>query len=239
MAVIDVDDPETWPTGIKDFTEQWGDRCAGSTNYTCDLPIPIEGEAEFIRLCYGHTLRAYHATRLLPHERDIIRSKGLRPLTAELVQQRIRLAAANGSIGADSAIILDAENVFTRGIADGRENQVCLFLSDYILREDVTALGDLLRYWGGEAMFKASMEVRPILANLGTPSIITASLDLADPEQPHSFFPALHNVFVAATMRLEDASCDVFFRSAIPGSSIERIAQPGDPWYDRYPALPR
>jgi hypothetical protein len=154
------------------------------------------------------------------------------------VEEKIGAAIVAGFLTEREGEFLRSQNVFANGDARGREGQVCLMLSDRILREASKALGGLLTYWGGEAMYKSSVDVRPMLARLGTPTLIVANLDVGRFEHRHSFFPALHNCFVGVYLGL-DATADIFFRSVIPPNAVERIAQPGEPWYDQFGGLPR
>lgn len=226
MAVVDIDRPETWPQQIVAFVESWATRVAGSTSCVSDLRFPLEVGDEFRKLFAGLGLMADHATRLLPHEREMVERDGLRPLTQELVEGKIRAAIAAGCLTASDGDFLRSRNVFAQGNAIGREGQVCLMLSDRILRDASTALGGLLTYWGGEAMFTSSNQVRPLLSRLGTPTLVVANLDVERFGHRHSFFPALHNCFVGSYLGL-DATADIFFRSVISPTAVIRISQPG------------
>ena len=218
--------------------ERWGKQYAGTTEHINDLDLPLESESSFRELFVEYRLRAYHATRLLPHECGMIRRAGLRLLTPELVEERIQQAETEEAISSQEAACLRRENVFARGKSAHRENQVCLVLSDRSLREEPRTFGHLFALWGGEAMYKASTVVRPILARLGVPTVVTALLDLSS-DPPAKCFPSLHKYFLGSYLGLQGLSADIFFRTPIQPSAIERIAQPGDLWYDQFVGLPR
>jgi len=57
-----------------------------------------EEEDAFRALLRGERTRVYHCTRLLGHESGWIRTEGLRPLSAVLVESRIRAARAEGHL---------------------------------------------------------------------------------------------------------------------------------------------
>ena len=78
---IDIDDPMSWHIGIYKALSRWAEECSRKTKYTNDLPLPLELEAPFRQELAGHFLRAYHYTRLLPHERALVLSQGLRILS--------------------------------------------------------------------------------------------------------------------------------------------------------------
>lgn len=239
-AVVDIDDERSWPARVATQVADWASCYGGTTEYPSDLPIPLEHEVHFRQLFLGYRLRAYHCTRLLPLETRHVREHGLALLTISLVTKRIDEAEAAGAITSQLASTLRQENALVKRDGSRREDQICFILSDDALRNDVSALGGLLTTWGGEAIFKpAYPQVRTSLAKLGTPTIVTALLEVADTSQRHTFYPSLHKVFVGVALGLRRGSGDIFYRSAVPAGSIERIAQPGDPSYDRFTRLPR
>ena len=151
MSVVDVDVQETWPVTVIEFVEHWAVQVASSTSYAADLAIPLEADEEFREILAGHELRAYHATRLLDHEGEMIRSQGLRLLTVELVEERLRMAIRAGVISAQDAGQLLVDNVFARGLAANRQKQAVLWPTDPTLRNDTQSPGkDPLRWAVGE-----------------------------------------------------------------------------------------
>jgi hypothetical protein len=82
-AVIDVDEPESWPAPLLELVEGWREAMP-DCEYVEDLMFPAETEAQLLLQLEGHRLRAYHCTRLLPHESEQIRIDGLRPFTTRL-----------------------------------------------------------------------------------------------------------------------------------------------------------
>ncbi|MFE2561603.1 hypothetical protein ACFXGT_37465 [Streptomyces sp. NPDC059352] len=117
-----------------------------------------------------------------------------------------------------------------------REDQVCLTLSAAPLTHHIDGIHRLLTYWGGEAICWQHCEGSPALAaklrSLGTPSVVTALLDLTTHGQE------AHSIFAGKALEQEPADADVFYRSPIPPQRIESIVSPGDPGYDRFPGLP-
>lgn len=81
MPPVDVDDPTTWPAEVYECVSAWAERCRGTTKYTTDLALPLELAGPFRNLLTGYLHRAYHYTRLLPHERAMVLNAGLRPLS--------------------------------------------------------------------------------------------------------------------------------------------------------------
>jgi chromosome segregation protein len=89
---IDIDEPSTWPSHIYQAVSEWAETCAGTTCYTNNLRLDLELAAPFQQQFAGYFLRAYHYTRLLPHERSMVMTQGLRML-AELTETRASLTA--------------------------------------------------------------------------------------------------------------------------------------------------
>jgi hypothetical protein len=239
MHAVDIDRAESWPSSVASAAERWARALPRKATSASDLVVPADAEAELAQLLAGCGLRAYHATRLLPFEADQIALDGLAPLTGDLVARRIAQAIAHGALSAAEGAVLLSQNVFAMGEAAHRAGQVCFALSESVVRRGRFTFGDILTYWGGEAMFKASYEPRPILARLGVPTIVVALLAVSPPSGRHRFFPSLPQCFVGAHLKIKDYSADVFFRSPVPPNCIERIAQPGDPWYDQFRDLPQ
>ena len=238
---IDVDDPATWPHNVVEIVGRWAGECRGTTEFTNDLPLPLEDEDRFRDLLSGRLLRAYHCTRLLPHEVDSIRQVGLRPLSPALIFDRVDAARAAGAISAAEAENLHAAHVFATGEEGYRRGKVCLILSKLVFRYNPRACEPLLRTWGGEVMYMSSgaLPLRERLQGLGKPTIVIAHLDLACGQPRHMVFPALHKLFVGAALGLADVVADVVYLSPVPPDKIESVLQPGDPDYDALGDLPR
>jgi hypothetical protein len=223
MTPVDIDVPASWPPHIYRAVSAWAAQCAGKTRYTNDLPLDLELESPFRRELAGFFLRAYHYTKLLAHEREMIQRRGLRPLTVELLGERIDAARTSGDITADEAGSFHKGHVFAAGEHIHREGQVCLVLSERLFEREPDACLPLLSNWGGEALYMSSGSVlfRPQLGEIGTPTRVTALVALDDAS--HAIYPALHKVFVGSLLGLSDVGADVFYRASVPPDRIESI----------------
>jgi hypothetical protein len=237
-SVVDLDDPDTWPSDVIDWAQRWVSKLAGTTIYTADLVVPLERENEFRALLAGTTLRAYHCTRLLDHEVELIRQQGLRQLSAELVRERIDAAYEQGALTETERVGFHESHVFARGHQAHREGQVCLVLGRQIL-EEVHGVSPLLSTWGGEGIYMAAPELRTRLEQLGRPAIVVTQIDLSSDHRTHLTFPSLSKLFVGAVLDTEGRGADVFYRAAVPPEDVLEIWQPGHPEYDRNEGLPR
>lgn len=235
--IVDVDDRATWPAPVAETVARWASDYGGVTTYPSDLPLPLEADSTLSELLSGCVLRAYHCTRLLDHEVQMIRERGLRVLTAELIRDRIISAQRASAITKRDAAMLSNANVFATGEASGRENQVCFVLSTLLFQVDPGACTLLLTTWGGEAMYMSSRrDAMPLqLSQLGKPTIVVS---LLQPFLVTAVWPHLSKVFVAAALGLAERWADAFYGAAVPPSNIEAILQPGDTVYDEFGPLP-
>lgn len=238
VVTIDVDDRRTWPRAVRDAVRLVADRLAGTASYTSDLR-PGDGEEDRFRAQLPGPLRAYHATRLLPHEVSDIREHGLRPLTRDLVHRRVDDALAHGHITLQERDALHGVNVFDTHDADGRRDQVCLFLSRRVLDEDIAAVWRLLTIWGGEGIHMAdgSTEFRPLLTSLGQPAIVVVDVDLHEPHHTHPVWPGVLKCFVGRQLGFREWGADVMIQGPVPATAIVDVWQPGHPEFDRHGEL--
>jgi hypothetical protein len=218
---------------VVEVVNKWARRCRGTTEYTSDLEIwpPID-ETEFRKLLVGSRLRAYHCTRLLAHEKVSIKESGLRMLSRQLLSDRIDDARRHGCISDETASLLHNGHVFATNEANPREDQVCLVLSRTTFSAGFHGCEPLLTTWGGEGIYASSgtQSVGPEVQALGSPAIVVATVDLNDGAR-HLVFPALHKLFVGATLGFSDIGATLFYRSAIPPEFIEQVIGPSDRQY--------
>jgi hypothetical protein len=169
--------------------------------------------------------RAYHYTRLLPHERALLLNAGLRPLSAELLFDRIEAARTEGALSAREAANFHKAHVFATSEERYRKDQVCLVLSKRVFERDPEACRSLLTIWGGEGMYMSSgaQSFKERLMSLGSPTVVVTLLELGGDGFHHHVFPALHKVFVAAVLGLPDVGANVFYRAPVPAENIECI----------------
>lgn len=233
--IIDIDERATWPTDLSVQIDAWAAQFGGTTEYTNDLPLPLEYE-DRIRdlLTGGRLLRTYHCTRLLPHEVQMVLKQGLRPLSSNLMRDRIDAARAEGFLAKAEANEMHNGHVFAAGEAQYRKDRVCLILSRSIFHESPYSVEPLLSSWGGEALSMSSTAVslQDRLKNLGSPCVVTAMIDVGGKNSTHRFYPSLHKAFVGAALGLLDFSADIHFFDRIGPDQIECVWQSGDSEYE-------
>lgn len=222
---------------MAEIVGRWAIEYRGTTRYALDLALPFDADSALRDVLSGYLLRAYHCTRLLDHEVEAVWEGGLRPLTAELIHDRIDTAERAGAISEHDAERLRHANVFATGEHANRKNQVCLTLSNLLFREDPSDCEPLLSTWGGEGMYRSSRghSMPAHVRRLGKPTVVVSLLRA---QHIRSVFPGLSKIFVAAALELTERWADVFYGDAVPPSHIEAILQPGDGAYERLGVLP-
>ena len=174
MQSIDVDDPTTWPADVERAVSELADRVRDSTEYVVDLPIDLDEEDRLRERLNGRRLRAYHCTRLLDHEVELVRNDGLRPLSSSLVTLRIESAYEHGAFSIGERDQLLASHVFSRGdrTVHDREGQVCFVLGHAAIACGDPGLWPLLSTSGGEAIYFFADDQIDLLKKLGRPTIV-------------------------------------------------------------------
>lgn len=234
-CVIDPDDPDTWPSGLRRLVENQAALLIDTAKYAVDLR-PAEAASEEIEdALRGHSLRAYHATRLLDHEVEAIQKQGLRRLTSSLIEERLAAAAQHGAITSGVHETLAGSTVFARNFqTEIREGLLWFFLGSSTFSDD-GGLWRLLETWGGEGiywMIDKGSQTEQVLRGLGTPSIVVAAVP--DPLQDGSFMsPSLSNVLIGTVLGIGDVSSGLHLRADLPPKAIHDIWQPGHPEFNR------
>lgn len=234
---VDPDDVRTWPPSLRHTLAECVADVDPAETYACDLEGLTMSDEQVTALLGGRPLRAYHATRLLPHEVESVRRDGLRALSPEHVEQRIAGALGSSAITTEEADRLRAGTVYAEGAEDGRADQVCAVLGRIAFGENWQGVSRLLSCWGGEAIYwHANGDTLTMLKSLGSPSIVV--LDLPLTAAPWLMFPGLGKSLAGHLGGLLSCGADVIYKADVPASAIVGIWQPGAPEYDRFTNLP-
>jgi hypothetical protein len=207
--IVDVDDPSTWPKPIADRVDALAEDLRDTTEYANDLAVPYEESDDFLRMFDGYLVRAYHCTRLLPHERTMIHERGLRVSGADLVNERIEAAHAVGAITDEERSLFLSGHVFAYPDWSEqiriREKQVCLIVSEQLFDHGASGLDPLLTTWGGEVIYFPLDKVHGArLKSMGAASIVVAHVDVAAAADRDKIKPGLDRLMVGKVLGLED-----------------------------------
>ena len=218
-------------------TQALADPLRGTTEHTNDLAVLFEGEDDFRALLSGCLVRAYHATRLLEHEVQMIRTQGLRLLSVELVTEKIEAAREQSCISPGECDLLKAAHVFAVGEETNRSGECSFFLPVSMLDFRSSGVNPLLSSWGGEAlgMSSGAQQLPDRLVELGRPAIVVADIDLSPGR--HLVFPGIQQLFVGRYLGLDNVLASVHYSSPVSADDIVAMWQPGGDEFDRFEGL--
>lgn len=141
--------------------------------------------ARVAELLLPHFLRGWHCTRLTAEERDHILKRGMQPPSKAMLEARIRRLEANSAISAEVAERLLADNLAD----DEHRKGLIWFCFCYPRLAGESGIGDLLRNWGGEALYNmhdADEVMGPILRAIGRPCVVEADIPIAEFGRQHT-----------------------------------------------------
>lgn len=178
--VVDLCRPRTWPSHVTRAVRGSLSNVEldGDVAYYDELDLPVESRAEILGALQGLRIVCYHATRLMQHEVEDIRSGGLRPLSPELVQQRLQEAVRRGALSTEVAEELIAPTLVNAADAS-REGSVWFTAS----RDDIQQTPNLwrmYRYWGGEVMrhhLREGDRLHALLGQVGQAAVVLAAIE--------------------------------------------------------------
>jgi hypothetical protein len=238
--IVDLDDPATWPPGVHEWIERWGERACAGTGLSAEL---ITAEDEFRELLVGSRLLAYHCTRLLDHEEDLIWRDGLRPVSHEQMLERIRQAWEHGYLTASQR---DGLTATTRAAVletvQARGRGVFLSIGRAVFTEYPELCSEWLSIWGGPTLYESAGALFPgerqdLLKSLGPATIVVAELEfLNDRFWRREWFSLM---FSRAALGLAFGGSEVCYSPFVPAKDVAAMWQPGNDEYDRYPELPQ
>lgn len=175
--LIDLERPEVWPTSFVDVLEPHYDalrsREVGPLSDRFDAAIYA-----IIDALEPYSVIGWHCTRLASHEVEDIKARGMALLDVGLVARRIDAAVEHELISAEHGARLKAVNQASERYRAGML-WFCFF-APAIAGEG--GIGDLLRYWGGEAVYNSHdrhPEMGKVIGAIGRPAIVEAEIPLA------------------------------------------------------------
>jgi hypothetical protein len=254
--MIELADERTWPLGVRSRLENARDRLVAYEveRRRIDALIdsddirwrlsPPENEHQPVRdalvqeanaLIAGERILAWHCTRLLPEEQARVISIGLRRHSRALFETRVADAVAAEVLAPNAAKVLLEDGQ----IGDpGRDNLLHVILDVETLRDE-GAVGDLLRHWGGEAIYnnagRSRMGAGTVLTSVGEPVIVEVCFPVASLADPFvSIGERLANRFLdrLGVSTADGWRCDGKLRRDLSGAEIVRLIVPSDPYFE-------
>jgi hypothetical protein len=131
--------------------------------------------AEIDAVITGCTILAWHCTRLLPHQRTVIQTSGLRRHSRGLFETRIAEGVAGGFLPSTVG-----DNLLANGqVAENGRDALLHFILNWQILAAESEVVYLLRNWGGEAIYNNASRRRDSSSfSIGTAAIVEAALPL-------------------------------------------------------------
>ncbi|NRD67992.1 hypothetical protein HRD49_40305 [Corallococcus exiguus] len=238
--MIDPDDVSTWPDDLRDYVDELAASAPGDVEYTADLRLLDEAKP-MLAMLSGAVVRAYHCTRLLPHEVVGVRQNGLKVLSSDLMAAKIGDALSAGAISRAESVELMDGHVFAKGLARHRKGRVCLVAGRDMFDSHSSGFDSLLSIWGGEAIYSAMggrWETR--LREIGTASVVAVNLNFehVTESKQHLVFPGIAELFVGYSLKLKDRGAEIHYFADVLGAHVVDVWQPGHAAYDKHRELP-
>lgn len=224
--LLDLTAPNSWPAPLRKAVDEaypvflaWEKALANKSATAYD-----EAHRMLALEAKSYSISGWHATRLTTTEAETIRRDGLEVLTDSLVTKRIETLISEGLLDPAVAAALLANQQAT---ACNRSGQI--WFGFYRPLPGESALGPLLRHWGGEAIYHLHVEdpkIGSILRALGRPALVEANVPIgylgSANKASHALMMAelMHRGVEGVTpFKFEDYSM-----KPIPASLIERIS---------------
>jgi hypothetical protein len=257
-TVIACDEEGSWPSGLlallKDGLdvlrgyEVERDRidrlCEGDIIARCRPPAnPYAADRSIVLSEVQHLVRdvgliGYHCTRLHDDEIEVIRGNGLRPLSPELVTERIRRRVDAGDLPRDIADRLLAGHLAVDRPNGGRRAGMTWFVFTAGPLREERGVGSLLGYWGGEAVyvpFMSDPQVGPFLRALGTACIVEAVAPVTAIETFCDVSERLVRCYLhrRGVDTDQDPEWEGYVAELIPSADVRRVIKRNDPDFER------
>jgi hypothetical protein len=192
-----LDDEATWPQEVvgvlernRELFDDWHGPVSEARVWVREPDDPLrdprfsarqydQAIGQLEELLHPHTLEGgYHCTRLTESEIETIRRQGLQLQSGTSLGTRIRTLQSEGVIDAEVAAALISSN---QADAVNRAAKIWFcFFHPHLAGE--AGIGDFLRYWGGEALYRSHVRhpLRgPLLQRIGVPCIVVADVPIA------------------------------------------------------------
>ena len=236
VVLIDLDDSTTWPPELRAAAERlWAD-ARSSINPDGDMDqLRDLASDEIDEALVGHELLVFHATRLLPHENELVLCDGIQPASKDWQRERLRLASEHHPEMLDDAVI---EQIVAHGPlrwqdAGGRVGLVHFVHARSTVVEHARDYDGLFIAWGGEIIYRQDAEIgtcTTALRELTAVSVPTLVVGRLPADSIHNGYGWAATI-VGTHGHLHGAPA-TWSEGGLP---VEQLIQPGDDaWDDRW-----
>ncbi|WP_327461650.1 hypothetical protein [Brevundimonas sp.] len=179
VTTLIIEKPETWPAELmrplnehRDVFIDWSQGPSEFSGRDYDFAL-----GEVASELQGYSLTGWHCTRLTDVEIDLITRDGMEPLSGDMLRRRVDRLAEVGHLTWDQADRLKSAHQ-----ANDRSRTGMLWFCFFPPHRAGRGIFDLLRFWGGEALYNShddDPELGPLLHRLGVPAVVEADVPIA------------------------------------------------------------
>ena len=207
-SAVDLECPDTWSTSLRQALEH-GNR------------------AHVDAVLANERILGFHCTKLLPHERDNILKRGLRPLTMDLVKKRVTDACQHGHLNKSIAEHL----LGMTAAGDSNRRGLIWFVHARSLLGNRSGCYRLFGLWGGEAIYGPhdDPEVKSVLQAMGEPSLVVAAIPASRINSVGSLGQRFLHAFSGKT---DEAAFEAHVTEAVGTECIIDILRCSDPRFE-------
>lgn len=177
--LLSLEEPSAWPDELVQFLDSHRDLFIDWSGTPKDFSAQEYDAAigGLARLLGGYALVGWHCTRLTDAEIKLITTDGMEPLNTDMLHRRIDRLVTSKALNP-----VQAERLKAKHQASDASRVEMLWFCFFPPHRAGRGIFDLLRFWGGEALYNShdsDPELGPILHALGTPAVVEAAIPIA------------------------------------------------------------
>lgn len=212
---IRLDDPDAWPSALRELACRAVDYPGCQSQFTADLELPTEVGSAIDSILAERGIVVYQCARLLDSEIIDIKANGLRACSDSLLADKLKAAVDEGLLTPEQVIHLANEGVLRyENHRKGRLNLVCALtlLRTVVVVED--GVEPLFGHWGGEITYFAQMSDRngalsKTLRSMGQPVLIEF---VHRPADLNIYKPDVAKIVIGMWRRLDHCAGEVYIK---------------------------
>jgi hypothetical protein len=175
LELLDIEHVDRWPAELQAFLEEHHELFRGYEEHGYWFEHHERRLAELAELLKRYSLRGLHCSRLTEDEIRTIECNGMSLPSEEMLHRRIDARVAAGEMSPEAAQGYKAANQAAEKNRAGRI-WFCFFRPGIAGERGI---GDLLRHWGGEALYNSHDGLAGGLQSIGVPVLIEADVPIA------------------------------------------------------------
>lgn len=183
----------------------------------------------------ARTIRAWHFTRLMDAEIDIIRSNGIYPSTLETVRRRLDIQVAGGVFSAEVADALFAASPFNFNSEQLESRSNKFWMTSHPRRViDDSGVTLLLGNWGGESVYfwLRDTALQKLVASTGVPRVLEMAVPLDATRHAYSAGRAVVATFGRTVGCNPDREAfDLYSIRALGSEAVIAVHSEGEPHF--------